>query len=756
MAKQMSELKEDFVQKYKLDDFVPRNEDLPAADRPVVLGEYCEPKDSIHVYNTHIVADSDDGRYADPQDSVKNELIRLSSREEDIDVYELALQPDEQCDVPPPAPMSQGSDRQSSHRKPSPKPRGSTTRRVSQAISPSSTSHDTEHNNNNASHNNSSNSSPDLNSKGLISRSPSHASSSLQQDSSPRRRLGKQVVEIEYEVASAIRPGRVEHSTSKSSLSSVRSLVKTNSVSESGTLQTRPPQFQAAMSVPVHAHPSSPPSASLVVHPSQVGPETLYEEPWDLKVKRLRQEEEDKRLSRFKETEEKRLSQLTNQNSEMTPGVSPDTQEQIYDAAWDSPVQKQKFEQKVNFARSLSTASEAEVFHDAVDSTATKIPTSPSTPSIPSSLPPGPKPLPSDTYEDAWDLKNSLLEQKIREMQVQASVTYEEPWDNRKQQEKLQTKMKKPSPKSSDRLSSQKSSSEAHTQTKASSLSKSPTPNLPPSLPPNHPTAPNPPSIRSQLPSLPLDQPPSLPDCPAPSLYETPWDRGKQQEHLQAKLQKCHSQSQPRERPSDRPISRAASESQSHAGLPEDPGLYEQPWDSRKPQMSHSRPESKAQRSSPHKMSHKASLDTTDSKSGLAKNQSFDDGRMKSGKVKSCNIGQRINPMIPLVNQNWFHGNISRDDAEKMLCVCKEGSYIVRISSDRKSYSLSIKSAKQYIHVQIEELHLLDGSVRYILGKNSKEFPSIPEMIDHYTHHRVPLKGAEHITLMHPVECKWS
>ena len=122
-----------------------------------------------------------------------------------------------------------------------------------------------------------------------------------------------------------------------------------------------------------------------------------------------------------------------------------------------------------------------------------------------------------------------------REMQVQASVTYEEPWDNRKQQEKLQTKMKKPSPKSGDRLSSQKSSSEAHTQTKASSLSKSPTPNLPPSLPPNHPTAPNPSSIRSQLPSLPLDQPPSLPDCPAPSLYETPWDRGKQQEHLQVR-----------------------------------------------------------------------------------------------------------------------------------------------------------------------------------------------------------------------------
>ena len=46
--------------------------------------------------------------------------------------------------------------------------------------------------------------------------------------------------------------------------------------------------------------------------------------------------------------------------------------------------------------------------------------------------------------------------------------------------------------------------------------------------------------------------------------------------------------------------------------------------------------------------------------------------------------------------------------------------------------------------------------MRYILGKNSKAFDTIPGMMDHYTRHVVPIKGAEHMTLLHPVQCHWS
>ena len=66
------------------------------------------------------------------------------------------------------------------------------------------------------------------------------------------------------------------------------------------------------------------------------------------------------------------------------------------------------------------------------------------------------------------------------------------------------------------------------------------------------------------------------------------------------------------------------------------------------------------------------------------------------------------------------------------------------------------RSARQTIHIQIDQCRKPDGSMRYILGKNSKAFETIPSMIDHYTRHVVPIRGADHMTLLHPVQCHWS
>jgi len=40
---------------------------------------------------------------------------------------------------------------------------------------------------------------------------------------------------------------------------------------------------------------------------------------------------------------------------------------------------------------------------------------------------------------------------------------------------------------------------------------------------------------------------------------------------------------------------------------------------------------------------------------------------------------------------------------------------------------------------------------QYILGQFSKPFASIPEMVHHYSVNRLPIRGAEHMCLLHPV-----
>ncbi|XP_029936695.1 SH2 domain-containing adapter protein F isoform X3 [Myripristis murdjan] len=58
----------------------------------------------------------------------------------------------------------------------------------------------------------------------------------------------------------------------------------------------------------------------------------------------------------------------------------------------------------------------------------------------------------------------------------------------------------------------------------------------------------------------------------------------------------------------------------------------------------------------------------------------------------SSSLGERIDPTMPLESQFWYHGAISRTDAESLLRLCKEASYLVRNSETSKNdFSLSLK-----------------------------------------------------------------
>ncbi|XP_041791662.1 SH2 domain-containing adapter protein F isoform X2 [Chelmon rostratus] len=114
----------------------------------------------------------------------------------------------------------------------------------------------------------------------------------------------------------------------------------------------------------------------------------------------------------------------------------------------------------------------------------------------------------------------------------------------------------------------------------------------------------------------------------------------------------------------------------------------------------------------------------------------------------SSSLGERIDPTMPLESQFWYHGAISRTDAESVLRLCKEASYLVRNSETSKNdYSLSLKSSQGFMHMKLSRTK----ENKYILGQNSCPFDSVPEIIHFYSSRKLPIKGAEHMSLLYPV-----
>uniref|UniRef100_A0A3P9LJB2 Src homology 2 domain containing F n=1 Tax=Oryzias latipes TaxID=8090 RepID=A0A3P9LJB2_ORYLA len=114
----------------------------------------------------------------------------------------------------------------------------------------------------------------------------------------------------------------------------------------------------------------------------------------------------------------------------------------------------------------------------------------------------------------------------------------------------------------------------------------------------------------------------------------------------------------------------------------------------------------------------------------------------------SSPVGERIDPSMPLESQFWYHGAISRTDAESLLRLCKEASYLVRNSETSKNdYSLSLKSSQGFMHMKLSRTK----ENKYILGQNSCPFDSVPDIIHFYSSRKLPIKGAEHMSLLYPV-----
>ncbi|XP_072409016.1 SH2 domain-containing adapter protein F-like isoform X3 [Chiloscyllium punctatum] len=182
--------------------------------------------------------------------------------------------------------------------------------------------------------------------------------------------------------------------------------------------------------------------------------------------------------------------------------------------------------------------------------------------------------------------------------------------------------------------------------------------------------------------------------------------------------------------------------------LPEDderpPGEYDQPWEWKKDRISKAFAVQfdgidKNWPSPPkeEKVRHQNRLSGSNFKS--LKHQSLE---------FSGALGERVEPNLPLGSQTWYHGAISRTDAENLLRLCKEASYLVRNSETTKNdYSLSLKSNQGFMHMKLTRTK----DSKYILGLNSPPFDSVPEIIHYYSSRKLPIKGAEHMSLLYPV-----
>lgn len=100
-----------------------------------------------------------------------------------------------------------------------------------------------------------------------------------------------------------------------------------------------------------------------------------------------------------------------------------------------------------------------------------------------------------------------------------------------------------------------------------------------------------------------------------------------------------------------------------------------------------------------------------------------------------------------LERQVWFHGKITRKQAEVKLDNNMIGSFLIRQSEsgNANDFSLSLVGSG-VVHMRVSM-----KSGEYILGQCSQPFNSIVKMVEHYGKVEVPIKGALHVRLTNPV-----
>ncbi|KAG9464556.1 hypothetical protein GDO78_019755 [Eleutherodactylus coqui] len=127
--------------------------------------------------------------------------------------------------------------------------------------------------------------------------------------------------------------------------------------------------------------------------------------------------------------------------------------------------------------------------------------------------------------------------------------------------------------------------------------------------------------------------------------------------------------------------------------------------------------------------------------------------RQKSWTAKALKQSQpdqseKVDRMLPLEKQSWYHGAVTRAEAESRLQSCREASYLLRNSeSGNSKYSIALKTSQGCVHIIVAQTK----DNKFTLNQTSGVFCSIPEVIHYYSSQKLPFKGAEHMSLLYPV-----
>eukprot|EP00054_Salpingoeca_dolichothecata_P026515 m.189953 g.189953 ORF g.189953 m.189953 type:complete len:938 (-) comp25680_c0_seq1:211-3024(-) len=85
----------------------------------------------------------------------------------------------------------------------------------------------------------------------------------------------------------------------------------------------------------------------------------------------------------------------------------------------------------------------------------------------------------------------------------------------------------------------------------------------------------------------------------------------------------------------------------------------------------------------------------------------------------------------------WFHGIITRKDAESLLRGQETGTFLVRVAESRFGYSLSLMFNGRCKHFMIDQ----DKSGAYVVVGNDRTFPSLNEVVAFHGRHPVTADG---------------
>lgn len=87
----------------------------------------------------------------------------------------------------------------------------------------------------------------------------------------------------------------------------------------------------------------------------------------------------------------------------------------------------------------------------------------------------------------------------------------------------------------------------------------------------------------------------------------------------------------------------------------------------------------------------------------------------------------------------WFHGVISRREAERLLSDCEIGCYLIRVSESRFGYSLSFRDINRCRHYMIDQL----SNGKYVIIGEPKPHRTLSDLIEY--HKKVKISNWKHL-----------